>query len=122
MSASMFRLAAVAVPVVLATATLHASAAPAAAAEPIADDMPMVDYLGLLARIAPAAEQGARAYLSAVQERCGRSLQTTELRRALSDGDGDPVLMAMIRASQLRDTATLSQLGQRISCGPRSAP
>ena len=36
----------------------------------------MADYLGLLAQIAPAAEEGARAYLQAYQQRCGRQLAT----------------------------------------------
>ena len=76
----------------------------------------MADYLGLLAQIAPAAEEGARAYLQAYQQRCGRQLSTAELRRAMSDGDGDPMLMAMIRASHLRDNSALGPLGQRIRC------
>ncbi len=74
--------------------------------------MPMADYLGLLAQIAPAAEEGAKAYMQAFQQRCGRPLSTADLRRAMSAGDGDPVLMAMIRASHLRDTAALAQLGR----------
>ena len=78
--------------------------------------MPMADYLGLLAQIAPAAEQGAKAYLQAFRQRCGRPLSTTELRRAMSEGDGDPVLMAMIRASHFNDTGPLAQLGSRIVC------
>lgn len=101
-----------------------AGAAPAAktaaTAPSVADDMPMADYLGLLTRIAPAAEEGARAYLQAYQQRCGRQLATADLRRAMSDGGGDPTLMAMIRASHLHDTATLAQLGQRIACERRA--
>jgi hypothetical protein len=96
-----------------------AGAAPAAPPS-VADDMPMADYLGLLARIAPAAEEGARAYLQAYQQRCGRQMATADLRRAMSDGDGDPMLMAMIRASHLRDSATLAQLAQRIACERRA--
>ncbi|MFY9327209.1 MAG: hypothetical protein WAO76_04200, partial [Georgfuchsia sp.] len=69
------------------------------------DDMPLADYLGFLRQIAPAAEDGARDYLAAFERRCGRALTTAELRRAMSQGDGDPVLMGLIRASQLRDTA-----------------
>lgn len=98
-----------------------AGAAPAATPPSVADDMPMADYLGLVAQIAPAAEEGARAYLQAHQQRCGRQLATADLRRAMSDGYGDPTLMAMIRASHLRDSATLSQLGQRIACERRSS-
>lgn len=96
-------------------------AAPASATPSEADDMPMADYLGLLTRIAPAAEEGARAYLRAYQQRCGRQLATADLRRAMSDGDGDPTLMAMIRASHLRDSATLAQLARRIACERRAS-
>ena len=101
-----------------------ALAQPAAAspAAPLAEDMPLADYLALLAQIAPAAHEGAQSYLQAFQQRCGRSLRAAELRRAMSDGDGDPVLMAMIRASQLRDANGLAQLGQRVACDPRRAP
>jgi len=125
MKPSILPMAALAACFVLATGVLPADAAPGpaapVAAEPIADDMPMADFLGLLAQIAPAAEAGAKTYLRAVQQRCGRSLQTAELRRAMSEGDGDPVLMAMIRANHLRDAAALTQLGQRIHCEPRGA-
>lgn len=98
--------------------TCHAAPPPppASAASHPGDEMPMADYLGLLAQIAPAAREGAEAYLRAFQQRCGRPLKTAELRRAMSDGDGDPVLMGMIRASQLRDAKTVADLGQRLSC------
>ena len=93
-----------------------ACGAAGAAPPSVADDIPMADYLGLLAQIAPAAEEGARAYLQAYQQRCGRQLATADLRRAMSDGDGDPVLMAMIRASHLRDTVALTRLGPSVAC------
>ncbi len=85
-----------------------------------ADDMPLDDYLALLAQISPAAREGAQAYLQAFQQRCGRSLTAAQLRQAVSEGDGDPVLMGMIRASQLQDSAAIQQLSQRIACKPRS--
>ncbi len=85
-----------------------------------ADDMPLDDYLALLAQISPAARDGAQAYLQSFQQHCGRSLTTAQLRRAVSEGEGDPVLMGMIRASQLQDGAAIQQLGQRIACKPRS--
>ena len=87
-----------------------------AGAEANADDMPMPDYLGLLGQISPAAQRGAQAYLLAFEQRCGRPLRTAQLRQAMADGDGDPVLMAMMRASHLRDTSALGPLGQRIRC------
>ena len=85
-----------------------------------ADDMPLDDYLALLAQISPAARDGAQSYLQAFRQRCGRSLTAAQLRQAVSEGDGDPVLMGMIRASQLQDGAAIQQLGQRIACKPRS--
>ena len=89
-----------------------------------AEDVRMDDYLGLLAQISPAAREGAEGYLQAFQRRCGRSLTTQELRRAVSDGDGDPVLMGMIRANhpsqQAQRDVTLQQLAQRIRCDQRS--
>ena len=90
----------------------------------LADEVPMDDYLGLLAQISPAAREGAEGYLQAFQRRCGRSLTTQELRRAVSDGDGDPVLMGMIRANhpsqQAQRDVTLQQLAQGIRCDQRS--
>lgn len=96
---------------------VRAPATPASALPQRADDMPMADYLGLLAQIAPAARNGAEAYAQAYRHRCGRALKTAELRRAMSDGNGDPALMAMIRASQLRDAKALADLAQGLRCG-----
>lgn len=81
--------------------------------------MPMADYLGLLDQIAPAAREGAQAYARAFQRRCGRALTTTELRQAISAGSGDPVLMGMIRASQVRDARAITELAQHVACGDR---
>lgn len=113
-------LAVLAVALALANATTVAQPAPPSAAAPIADDMPLPDYLGLLAQISPAAHEGAQAYLRAFQQSCSRAMQTAELRRAMSDGEGDPVLMGMIRASHLKDTAALAQFGRRVACDRRS--
>lgn len=90
-----------------------------AASTPSTSEMPMADYLGLLEQIAPAARDGAQAYVQAFEQRCRRTLTTAALRRAMSEGSGDPVLMEMIRASQLRDAKALSLLAQRIDCGGR---
>lgn len=86
-----------------------------------ADDVPLANYLGLLQEIAPAAEEGAKAYLAAVQKRCGRTLSTAELRRAITQGNGDPVLMGLIRASHMRDAAARDQLLQQLRCPGREA-
>ena len=86
-----------------------------------ADAMPLADYLGLLRQIAPAAEAGTKDYLAAFERRCGRTLSTTELRRAMSQGDGDPVLMGLIRASHLRDASAREQLAGQIRCPIRGA-
>jgi hypothetical protein len=96
-------------------------AAPESPAALATDEMPMIDYLALLERIAPSAQEGAMAYLEAFRRRCGRNLQTVELRRAMAEGSGDPLLMAMIRASHLRDAPGLKRLGTQVACAPRSA-
>ena len=85
------------------------------------DQMPLADYLGLLQKISPAAETGARTYLAAVQLRCGRVLGTPDLRRALSDGEGDPLLLGLIRAAHLQDGAARQRLIAEMRC-PQGAP
>jgi hypothetical protein len=85
------------------------------------DAMPLADYLGLLHQIAPAAEEGAKAYLAAFQQRCGRAMRTAELRRSMAEGDGDPVLMGLIRASQLGDAAAREQWVRQLRCPGREA-
>ena len=94
---------------------------PATRGDHSTDDMPLADYLGLLRQIAPAAEAGAKDYLASFEQRCGRPLTSIELRRAMSQGDGDPVLMGLIRASHLRDTTAREQLAGQIRCPIRSA-
>ena len=117
----LLHLALVAAVIGLPSSMAIAQPAPASPAVTISDDMSLADYLALLAQIAPAAHEGAQAYLQAFRQRCGRPLRTTELRRAMSEGDGDPVLMGMVRASHLRDANGLAQLGQRVVCDHRSA-
>ena len=85
-------------------------------------NMPMADYLGLLKQIAPSAESGARTYLAAVRLRCGRTLSTAELRQAVSDGEGNPALMGLIRAAHQNDAAARARLVAQLPCpagGPR---
>ncbi len=96
--------------------SVYAQTSPAQPGTPGTGEMPIEDYLALLARIAPAAHDGARAYRQAWQQRCGRSLTTAELRVAMAVGDGNPVLMGMIRASHLRDAAALASLASQIDC------
>ena len=86
---------------------------------PIRDDVPIETYLSLLAQVAPPARDGAEAYMTAFRSRCGRALKTIELRRAFADGNGDPILMQMIRASQQNDAAALQRLGAGIACPRR---
>lgn len=83
---------------------------------PLQDDVPLGAYLEALAQISPAAREGASAYLDAFRRRCGRPLKTVELRQAIADGAGDPVLMAMMRAAFQRDPATLQHLSDSVSC------
>lgn len=115
-----------ALPALLVLASLagavHAQTSPARgpAAErtdPAAADIPLADYLGLLEQIAPAARDGAQAYLQAFRQRCGRALAAEELRRAVAEHDGDAVLMQMIRASYLGDTEALARLSTQVPCG-----
>ena len=77
--------------------------------------------LALLQQISPAAHQGAQAYLQAHERRCRRSLSSRELRQAMAEGDGDPLLMAMIRASHLQDGPGLTRLGEQVSCTRKAA-
>ncbi|QDL38732.1 hypothetical protein [Rhodoferax sediminis] len=105
----------------LAGSPALAQTSPARGALQSSDDMPLPDYLGLLGQIAPAAEEGAKAYLTAFQQRCGHALSTAELRRSMTQGDGDPVLMGLIRASHLRDAAARDQWVQRLRCPGKEA-
>lgn len=95
---------------------------PPATPEAPTEEMPLEHYLALLQAIAPAAEAGARAYLAAYQQRCSRPMRTSELRRAISQGDGDPVLLGLIRASHLRDAASAAHWARQVRCPGRSAP
>lgn len=85
-------------------------------ATPMKDDIPLATYLDTLERIAPAAREGAEVYLDAFRRRCGRPLDTIELRKAFADGSGDPVLMEMILAAFQRDALKLRRLADGISC------
>ena len=85
------------------------------------DHVPLADYLALLRQIAPAAEAGARDYLAAFARRCGRPLTPAELRRAMADGDGDPALMALIRANHVGDPTGREQLAGQIRCSGKAA-
>lgn len=96
-----------------------AQTSPARSALKSADEVPLPDYLGLLGQIAPAAEAGARDYLSAYQSRCGRAIGSAELRKAMTQGDGDPVLMGLIRANHLQDTKARTELSQQVRCAPK---
>ena len=109
----------------LVALTAFAAALPALAqtsSEPaVTGDVPMADYLALLLQISPAAHQGAQAYLQAHERRCRRRLTSRELRQAMAEGDGDPLLMAMIRASHLQDGPGLTRLGEQVSCTRKAA-
>jgi hypothetical protein len=96
-----------------------AQTSPARGAPASPDDVPLADYLGLLGQIAPAAEAGARDYLSAYQTRCGRTIGSAELRRAMTQGEGDPVLMGLIRANHLQDAAARTQWTQQVRCSQK---
>ncbi len=88
-------------------------------AAPIAGEMPLTEYLALLGQIAPAAQDGGIAYSRAHELKCKAPLSSTQLRRAISEGSGDPLLWQMMRAAHARDSAALAQLGPQIQCGGR---
>ena len=105
----------------IAHSSTRAQTSPARGSLQSTNDMPLADYLGLLQQISPAAEEGAKAYLAAFQQRYGRALSTTELRRAMTQGEGDPVLMGLIRASHLKDPAARDQWVQQLRCPGKEA-
>jgi hypothetical protein len=111
----------------LATGTALAQTSPAfgplsaAPGQDTSGDMPLADYLGLLKQIAPAAESGARTYLGALQLRCDRALTTAELRQAVSEGEGNPALMGLIRAAHQKDSAARDRLVAQLPCPRRGA-
>ena len=98
-------------PVTPGAATQPPIAAPAA--------LPMQEYLAVLQRIAPAARDGAEAYLQAFARRCRRELTVAELRRRVADDGGDPLLMQMMRAAHVRNLALLEALAASVRCGAR---
>lgn len=112
-----------AVPLACASAQAQTSPAfgplvqsPSAPSGQTAGAIPLDDYLALLQRISPAAEAGARDYLAAFKLRCGRALTAPELRGALADNDGDPVLKGFIRAALLQDKQARRQLTAQLRC------
>jgi hypothetical protein len=100
----------------IAHSSTRAQTSPARGSLQSTNDMPLADYLGLLQQIALAAEEGTKAYLAAFHQRCGRTLSTVELRRAMTQGEGDPVLMGLIRASHLKDATARDQWIQQLRC------
>ncbi len=99
----------------LATIAAPAPSAPSEAHQ-------LSDYLGLLQQIAPAAEGGARTYLAAIRLRCGRSLDIAELRRAMAQDGGDPVLMGLIRATATQDHAARQHWVAQVACARQGRP
>lgn len=96
------------------------AATPGQTPAPAQPRLQMDDYLFVLQQIAPAAREGAEAYLQAFARKCGRRLLVDELRRLVSDGSGDPVLMQMMRAAHGRDRESIAHLGASIRCASGS--
>ena len=80
------------------------------------EDVTLDQYLFALQQISPAARDGTQAYVDAYAKRCGRALSVVSLRRMVAEGQGDPLLMGMIRAAHLRDDATLRRLTASVTC------
>lgn len=89
---------------------------PSNQAASVTGDVPLEEYMRALAAINPAARDGAQAYLDAYRTRCGKALSTLALRQAVAEGNGDPTLMAMMRASRYRDRHALGQAAAGIRC------
>lgn len=104
------------IPLVALSCCAAVALADSEASAPLKDDIPLAAYLDGLERISPAAREAADVYLEAFRRRCGRPLKTVELRRAIADGAGDPVLMAMMLAAFQRDTPKLRRLSDAVSC------
>jgi hypothetical protein len=108
----------------LAAVTFGASAQtspafPDEAAARLDGEVPLDEYLSALQQISPVARDAIDDYLAAYARRCGRPLPTGELRRRVSEGNGDPQLMAMIRATQQRDEEALRRLRATLDCGSK---
>lgn len=86
-------------------------------ATPLTDDVDLADYMQALSRLSPAAADGATAFMQAFLARCGRPMRTLELRRAVAQDAGDPVLMQMIRAAYEHDAAASLRLAGQVDCG-----
>lgn len=88
-------------------------------AMPLEDDVPLDEYMRALRQIGPAAAEGASRFMRAYQGKCGRSLRTVELRAAVAQDGGDPVLMQMIRAAYDQDQLGIQRLEGLVDChGP----
>lgn len=87
-----------------------------AVSQRIGGDVSMDEYLMLLGQVDPAARDGAEAFREAFRRNCKREISTLELRRAVAEGDGDPVLMGMMRASHQRDQSELLRLASQVRC------
>lgn len=82
----------------------------------MSDDVRLDEYLLTLERIMPSARDGAEAYMTAFERKCKRPMRTIELRTAVSEGNGDPILMAMIRAAHYKDLSVLASLATSVPC------
>lgn len=80
------------------------------------EDVSIDTYLSLLSQVAPAARDGAEAYLAAYEARCGRPMRALQLRQAVAAGSGHPTLMAMVRAAHARNAAALQRLRHSVVC------
>lgn len=80
------------------------------------NDMTLDDYLSALGAITPAARDGAEAYLQAYRTNCGRAMRLGQPRHAVAEGNGNPVLMALIRAAHYKDAAQIRELSRQVAC------
>jgi len=100
-------------------AALLMASIPAWAQEPpveFRDDVSLDTYLAMLSRVSPVARDAADAYMAAFAKRCGRALQPLELRKAFAEGNGNPSLLAMIRATATKDADAVQRAAASIGC------
>ncbi len=88
----------------------------ASQAQEYRNEVSLDQYLYALGQITPSAREGAEVYLHAFQRNCAKPLTVIELRKAIAEGDGDPVLMSMIRATQLKDSQAMATLSRQVAC------
>jgi len=83
-------------------------------------DVSLENYRRGRAELVPAARESVEITLQTFERRCDRQLAIGELRRRVSEADGDPILMRMMHASQRRDALAPQPLARSVPCPGRA--